>query len=343
MGPIGTGKLRVFHRRPKPLHQGQERSKMGKGMEGKWEIVFHDMRDKQSGGVIRLGIFDLERKSFCIFIPRGRWDKRGWVIMAKKLHQLVGVLGRKSNNQEARAVGKFVVESSYAIVVKRPIWGNTNSIAVKVKRKETLGNLQKLEHCVVARWKASTKGEDDLESLGRFWAKSWGIRGNFGLAKLENDRFLLEFEDLEEARRVVPSGNRSMGGLHVGLEHWNPRSVCWVETDVENEVLVRIIGLPISLWSPMILERVREECGGFVAVDDQTKTMGEIQWARILVKSRGDVRPSVLEIEVEEDVYALSLWWECRPVLRKKLSEEARRKNIEVTGDVASRSEQRVD
>ncbi|RVW18514.1 hypothetical protein CK203_102884 [Vitis vinifera] len=51
-------------------------------------------------------------------------------------------------------------------------------------------------------------------------------------------------------------------------------------------------------------EKVREECGGFVAVDDQTKTMGEIQWARILVKSRGDVRPSVLEIEVEEDVYA---------------------------------------
>ena len=52
---------------------------------------------------------------------------------------------------------------------------------------------------------------------------------------------------------------------------------------------------------------------------------------------------SVLEIEVEEDVYALSLWWECRPVLRKKLSEEARRKSIEVMGDVASRSEQRVD
>ena len=71
--------------------------------------------------------------------------------------------------------------------------------------------------------------------------------------------------------------------------------------------------------------------------------MGEIQWARILVKSRGDVRPSVLEIEVEEDVYALSLWWECRPVLRKKFSEEAGRKSDKVKGDVASRSEQRME
>ncbi|RVW97047.1 hypothetical protein CK203_032410 [Vitis vinifera] len=169
------------------------------------------------GGFIRLGVSDLERKRFYIFILRGRGDKRGWMIMAEKLHQLVGAFGRKSNNQEVRAVGKAVVESSYATVAKRPTWGNTNSITVKVKREETLGNLQKLEHCVVASWKASTRGEEDLESLGKLWAKSWGLRGNLGLAKLEKDRFLLEFEDLEEARRVVSSGNRSMGGLQVGL------------------------------------------------------------------------------------------------------------------------------
>ena len=72
------------------------------------------------------------------------------------------------------------------------------------------------------------------------------------------------------------------------------------------------------------------------------KTMGELQWARILVKSRGEARPSVLEIEVEEEVYALSLWWECRPVLRRKLREEAGRKSVKVRGDGASRAEQRV-
>ncbi|RVW61314.1 hypothetical protein CK203_020714 [Vitis vinifera] len=60
----------------------------------------------------------------------------------------------------------------------------------------------------------------------------------------------------------------------------------------------------------MILKRVGEECGGFVVVDDRTKTMREIQWSRLLVKTRGDFRPSVLEIEVEEDVYVFSLWWE---------------------------------
>ena len=51
MGSYGTGKLRVFLRRSKSLYQGRERSKMGEGMEGKGEIVFHDVRDKQSGGI----------------------------------------------------------------------------------------------------------------------------------------------------------------------------------------------------------------------------------------------------------------------------------------------------
>ena len=92
----------------------------------------------------------------------------------------------------------------------------------------------------------------------------------------------------------------------------------------------------------MILKRVGEECDGFIAVDEQTKTMGELQWARILVKSRGEVRPSVLEIKVEEEVYALSLWWECRLVLRRKLREEAGRKSVKVRGDGASCAEQRV-
>ena len=51
MGSYGTGKLRVFLRRSKSLYQGRERCKMGEGMEGKGEIVFHDVRDKQSGGI----------------------------------------------------------------------------------------------------------------------------------------------------------------------------------------------------------------------------------------------------------------------------------------------------
>ncbi|WKA01543.1 hypothetical protein VitviT2T_019820 [Vitis vinifera] len=296
----------------------------------------------RAGGFIWLGVSNLERKRFCIFIPRGRRDKRGWMIMAEKLHQLVGVLGRKLENQEVKAVGKAVLGRSYATVVKRPLSGNPNVIVVKAKREESIGLLQKLEYCVVVSWKDNSGGEEDFEKLGQFWAKSWDLKGNLGLAKLEKERVLLEFEDLEEARRVVSSGNRAMGGIQVGLEHWSPRSGCWAEEEERKEVWVRIVGLPISLWSPVILKRVGDECSDFITVDEQTKTMGELQWARILVKSRGEFRPSVLEFEVEEEVYVVSLWWECRLVLRRNRSQEAGRQSIEVRGEGASCAEQRV-
>ena len=227
-------------------------------------------------------------------------------------------------------------------IANRSLSGNPNVIAVKTKREESIGLLQKLEYCVVASWKDSLGGEEDLEKLGQFWAKSWDLKGNLGLAKLEKERALLEFEILEEARRVVSSGNRVMGGIQVGVEHWSSRSGCWAEEEERKEVWVRIVGLPISLLSPEILKRVGDESDSFITADEQTKTMGELQWARILVKSRGEFRPSILEFEVEEEVYVVSLWWEYRSVLRRNRRQEAGHQSSEVRGEGASRAEQRV-
>ena len=80
---------------------------------------------------------------------------------------------------------------------------------------------------------------------------------------------------------------------------------------------MKIIGLPISLWDPIILRRVGEEYGGFLAIDPQTEKLEELQWARILVKMNGEDLPSALEIKVEEVCYSFSLWWEIRLSLRK--------------------------
>ena len=148
--------------------------------EGRWGKEWKDKGKSYSltrgfnraGWFLRLGVVDLERKRFCIFIPRGREDKRGWVTMAEKIHQMEGSIGRKANMQEVRAVGKSALESSYVTVVKRPSWRDSNSIKVKVRSEETLGNLQKLEHCIVASWKSRTEREEDLERLGSLWANS---------------------------------------------------------------------------------------------------------------------------------------------------------------------------
>ena len=101
---------------------------------------------------------------------------------------------------------KSALERSYVEGVKRPSWRVNNSVRVKVRREETLRNMRKLEHCIVVSWKSSAIGGEDLEKLGRLLANSWGLKGKLGLARMEKNRVLLEFEALEEARRVLSSG-----------------------------------------------------------------------------------------------------------------------------------------
>ena len=82
------------------------------------------------------------------------------------------------------------------------------------------------------------------------------------------------------------------------------------------------------------MKKIGEECGGFVDIDERTRSMGEVQWARILVKLRGEFRPSILEIEVEEEVYMVALWWEIRPEVRRITSVEETRRRTEIRGDM---------
>ena len=72
------------------------------GREGKEQGRMYSMSRgiNKAGGFIRLGVSDLERKRFCIFIPRGRRDKRGWMTMAEKLNQMVGSFGNQKPRKE---------------------------------------------------------------------------------------------------------------------------------------------------------------------------------------------------------------------------------------------------
>ena len=78
---------------------------------------------------------------------------------------------------------------------------------------------------------------------------------------------LLDFESLVEAKRVFISAKRLLGGIQLRLERWGPKTGCLDEGEKRSEAWVKIVGLPSSLWDPIILRRVGEECGGFLAFD----------------------------------------------------------------------------
>ena len=256
--------------------------------------------------------------------------------MAENLQILRRSIGRKDNMQEEMVGENLAVKRTFTEVVKRPICKDINSVKVKVWREEIHRNLEKLEHCLVGSWNPRSGDGEDLEKLEKFLANSWGLKGRLGLAKLERNRILLEFESLGEAQRAFLSGERTMGGLRLRFEKWSPRTGCREEEEQSNEVWVRIYGLPVSLWNPTVLRRVGDECGGFVAIDPQTAKLEELQWARILVKMDGEAKPSTLEIGIEEEAYTLVFWWELRPLVNKIRVDSQKR--WEVRGENLSRS-----
>ena len=258
----------------------------------------------KAGCFLWLGVTDLERKQYCIYIPKSKGGKKGWAAMAENLQILRRSINRKDNMQEEMIGGNMDVKRTFAEVVKRPICRDINSIQVKEWREEIHRNLEKLEYCVVGSWNPRSSDEGDLEKLGKFLASSWGLKGRLRLAKLERSRILLEFESLDEAQRVSLSREKMMGGLRLSFEKC---SGCREEEEQSNEVWVRIFGLPVSLWNPTVLRRVGDECGGFVAIDPQTVKLKELQWARILVKTDDGAKPSTLVIGIEEEAYTLAL------------------------------------
>ena len=97
---------------------------------------------------------------------------------------------------------------------------------------------------------------------------------------------------------------------------------------------MRVVGLPLHLWSREVFKRIGECCGGFVAVDEETAFFSQLQWARILVKASGKKWPGSLQVEVGNSCWELSLWWEASPrVLQAEPSSWLQMKKGREVGD----------
>ena len=318
------------------------------GKEGRWEKGWKEkgrtyslVREvNRAGCFIRLRVTDMEKRRFGICIPKGRGEKGGWASTVESLRNVGLWFKKKETDQEVRVSGR-----SYVEVVKGPECRDATRVRVEVKGEEIRGNMSRLEHCLVGKWNPRSAREEDLERLGWSVARAWGLKGKLGLGRLGKGCALMEFEIVEEAKRVLASGERLVGGIQLGLEMWSPKFGCSSEGEARKEAWVRILGLPISLWVPSILRRVGEVCGGFLGIDSLTERKEELEWARVLIKSNGEDLSSTLEIGVEGEIYALSLWWEVSPSLRKKQGDDQDgygQQKREVRGDGDTRAGLRV-
>ena len=301
--------------------------------------------ENKGGCFLKLGVLDREKKRFNIFVPRGRGAKGGWSLLVEALREIESISGRQVRQQDKEIFRSPLRGKSFAEVVKQNHSIGEEVARVRVDNSALCVNLEKLAHCLVGCWNSMRGGGEDLRSWGTQMSKLWGLKGNLGLAKLEDGKALLEFGLLSEAEKALDMAEISVGGFVIRLEKWSPRSGCLMEEDKVREAWVRIVGLPISLWNRDILSKVGEACGGFLGMDVKTERMEELQWARIRVRRIEEKNPNMVEIWVGKMCYSLTLWWETRPTLSMSPTGEKGKSVVtegEVEGEAHSREGKRV-
>ena len=178
---------------------------------------------------------------------------------------------------------KGVEMKSFAEAVKSTPRRAGESVWLEVGEKEVRGRLEHLKHCLIGRWGSISVPLPELDFVRNWTRHNWEVKGKLSIAVLGRGIMLFEFEQAQEAERVLARGKRSIKENWLILDKWNPEVGCSFKNSIAVETWVRVVGLPLHLWSLEVFKSIGEGCGGFIAVDEGTKSMSEMQWARILV------------------------------------------------------------
>ena len=134
---------------------------------------------------------------------------------------------------------------------------------------------------------------------------------------LNEDLLFLEFGSQKEARGVLEAGRRNCKGNFLQLDWWRLEARYISRKDIVKEAWIRVVGLPLPLWTPKTLKRIGDACGGFIALDKLTALRTEVLWARLLIKLTRNPRPSIINILEGGRYLELQIWWEIPPWLAK--------------------------
>ena len=110
----------------------------------------------------------------------------------------------------------------------------------------------------------------ELDFLKSWAYHNWLLKGSLNIAVLGRGLLLFEFELLSEAKRVLARSKRRVKENVLFLEKWNPEVGCFCNGAIANEAWVRVVGLPLHLWSCEVFKLIRDGCGCFIAVDENT-------------------------------------------------------------------------
>ena len=189
--------------------------------------------------------------------------------------------------------------------------------------------LGQLASCLVGWWGSGTSPIPDLKSLKhRAWS-SWEVKGYLNVEEMGKGLWSFGFESPKEAERILRKGTRRLSGFSISLRKWEKNVGCNFGSDVGETMWVRLIGLPLHLWSRSVLKRIGDKCGGFMAVDENMMFLSDLCWARIRVKWDGRSTPPSIVVSKGDGRCVIQLWWEVQPrMMPERVVKESERGEV---------------
>ena len=247
-----------------------------KKVSDKWRLEWREekrsfslkSRANKAGRFLLCEVRDGEGKKHSLIFPEGKDKKKGWDNLANKLEEL-GINDKQEEKSTFQAVNIQTDRRSFADTVKLQR-SHANTIWVDARDPDPSSSWGTLKNCMVGSWKKTPDLIPSTRELESWVRAVWKLKGGVSVAFLNRDLMLFEFDFLEESNYVLERGSNLFRGGVLSLERWRPESGCVKNKNLMEEAWVRVVGLPLHLWTRETLKQIGDGCGGFLKVDKET-------------------------------------------------------------------------
>ncbi|OIT00303.1 hypothetical protein A4A49_21436, partial [Nicotiana attenuata] len=144
------------------------------------------------------------------------------------------------------------------------------------------------------------------EVLHKWFTNRWQVCSSLKIIPISRNRFLFQFPSREEAERINVGGWH-WNGRRLSLEWWTPVAGTDLASKRSELRWIKAFGIPLHAWSLDTFKTIGEFCGGFVGVDEDTKHINHLLWARMCIRNTEAKTPGKINLDIGEWKFEISL------------------------------------
>ncbi|KAF3641665.1 hypothetical protein FXO37_22872 [Capsicum annuum] len=126
-----------------------------------------------------------------------------------------------------------------------------------------------------------------LSDIRRWVNSTWKHVHRVNIYEMGQNRFLFEFPSKTTVEYIL-RGNWSWKLHRLRLQWWSPTVESIPCSAAIEQVWIRLVGLPLHLWSQNVFKEIGDYCGGWIRTEEETQLRNHLKWERFLVRGNGD-------------------------------------------------------